>query len=67
MDRVSNRTQLHALLLRELKKPSLLYIPEQMPEVDATFDFPFTGELTEVSISLYINRISAVDENKEVN
>lgn len=30
-------------------------------------NFSFTGELTEVSISLYINRISAVDENKEVN
>lgn len=26
----------------------------------------FSGEFTNVSISLYINRISAVDENKEV-
>lgn len=28
--------------------------------------FLISGELTEVSLSLYINRISAVDENKEV-
>lgn len=63
-ENVQNTRQVNFILFSEHKKILKSFKAAEI-ELSSTLFLP--GDLTKVSISLYINRISAVDENKEVN